>query len=95
MMSFTLKHLERMKRLHQLLLGKRTGTPKECAQKLKISDRTLREDIQIIKEWGGKVCYDRKAFNYHYSNQFDLRISYEITVITPEGARKITGGRII
>ena len=52
MMNFTLKHLERMKRLHQLLLRKRTGTPKDCAQKLKISDRTLREDIQIIKEWG-------------------------------------------
>jgi len=95
MMNFTLKHLERMKRLHQLLLRKRTGTPKDCAQKLKISDRTLREDIQIIKEWGGKMCYDRKAFSYHYANQFGLRVSYEITIITPEGARRITRGRLI
>jgi transcriptional antiterminator len=47
-MNLTLEHIERIKRLHKLLLNKHTRPPKECAQKLKISDRTLREDLQII-----------------------------------------------
>jgi len=93
-MTHTLKHLERLKRLHKLLLNKQTGSPKECAYKLNISERTLREDLQIIKEWGGEVCYDRKAFTYYYCNVFDLRIGFEITAITPNEERKISGGRI-
>ena len=47
-MKLTLEHIDRLKHLHKLLLLRQTGTPKECAQKLKISDRTLREDLQII-----------------------------------------------
>ena len=93
-MNPTLEHIEWIKRLHKLLLNKHTGTPKECAQKLKISDRTLREDLQIIKEWGGDVCYDRKGFTYYYCNAFDLRIGFEITAITPNEELRITGGRL-
>ena len=93
-MKLTLEHIDRLKHLHKLLLHRQTGTPKECAQKLKISDRTLREDLQIIKEWGGEVCYDRKGFSYYYCNAFDLRIGYEITAITSDEERKIIGGRL-
>ena len=93
-MTITLTHLERLKRLHKLLLEGQTGNPKELAKRLSISPRTLREDLQVIKEWGGDLDYNRKCKTYHYRNDFDLKINVEITVMETEEKRKIYGGRI-
>lgn len=91
-MKLTVSHLERLKRLHQLLLLGQTGSPEACAKTLNISPRTLRGDLQILKDWGGQVAYDRKHTTYFYTNCFDLQISIEIKIVGEEDERKIYGG---
>lgn len=91
-MSITLAHLERLKRIHDFLLNENTGNPTHFAKRLSISVRTLREDLNIIKEWGGKVGYNRKGQSYYYQNQFDLHIHFEVVVLCADEQRKIYGG---
>ena len=91
-MSLTLAHLERLQQLHEFLLGRKTGPPKSCAERFSISPRTLREDLQIIREWGGKVGYNRKDQTYYYLEEFDLYIHIEVVALSAAKQRKIYGG---
>ena len=94
-MSITLAHLERLKRTRKIygfLQKGNTGNPAEFAKRLSISVRTLREDLNIIKEWGGKVGYNRKDQTYYYQEQFDVHIHFEVVVLCAAEQRKIYGG---
>ena len=92
-MSLTLKHLTRLRSLHQRIKTAQTGTPIELAKSMHISERTLREDLKLIKNWGGKICYDRKSGTYYYCSDFELKINFEVTAITAEEKRIIFGER--
>ena len=91
-MSITLAHLERLKRTHGFLQNGNTGNPTEFAKRLSISVRTLREDLNILKEWGGKVGYNRKDQTYYYQEQFDVHIHVEVVVLCAAEQSKIYGG---
>ena len=91
-MSITLAHLERLKCIHSFLQKGNTGNPVEFAKRLSISVRTLREDLNILKEWGGKVGYNRKDRTYYYQEQFDVHIHVEVVVLCAAEQRKIYGG---
>ncbi len=91
-MTLTLKHLTRIKTLHQRIKIAQTGTPDQLSKSLRISKRTLREDLELIRNWGGLVCYDRKDETYYYCSDFDLKIGFEVIAITPAEQRIIYGG---
>ena len=91
-MSITLAHLERLKRIHDFVKNENTGNPTDFAKLLFISVRTLQEDLNILKEWGGKVEYNRKNQTYYYLDQFDLYIHFEVVVLSAAEQRKIYGG---
>ena len=91
-MTLTLKHLTRLKRLHQRIRIAQTGAPSQLAKSLHISQRTLREDLDLIKNWGGEICYDRKNTTYYYCSEFDLKIAFEVIAISAGEQRIIYGG---
>lgn len=91
-MTLTLNHLTRLKSLHQRIKSAQTGTPGQLAKSLHISQRTLREDLELVKHWGGEVCYDRKNTTYHYCNDFDLKINFDVIAITEGQQQHIYGG---
>jgi transcriptional antiterminator len=91
-MTLTLKHLTRLKSLHQIIKSAQTGTPAQLAKSLHISQRTLREDLELVKHWGGEICYDRKNTTYYYCNDFDLKISFDVIAITEGQQQHIYGG---
>ena len=41
-----------------------TGTPREVAQKLHVSDKTVRRMVNILRESGIPIKYCRKSRNY-------------------------------
>ncbi|WP_315821834.1 helix-turn-helix domain-containing protein [Paraflavitalea speifideaquila] len=66
-----------MKRLDALIAAKRTGTPKQLAEKLGLSERTVRNYITTLKELGAPIHYDRKRQSYYYIEDGHFRFTFE------------------
>jgi transcriptional antiterminator len=62
-----------IKRLHNLLITERSGTPKELAAKLEISERTVYNYISYMKtEMNAPITYDHQKGNYFYKRSCEL-----------------------
>lgn len=62
-----------IKRLHTLLLSERTGTPKELASKLGLSERSVYNYISFMKsEMNAPIIYDNQKGNYFYVRACEL-----------------------
>ncbi|KYG83566.1 hypothetical protein [Roseivirga echinicomitans] len=68
------KQIERIERLHNLIRLKATGTPKECAEKLEISERQLYRLLDLMKELGAPVYYEvyYRAYCYEYEVEWSF-----------------------
>lgn len=93
-MTYSLKHFQRLERLHLCLKAEQTGTAKEIAQLLGISQRTLRYDLGILKDWGAELCYDRKRKTYRYCDPFELSMHFEVRVLIGDEMTKVIGGQL-
>ena len=80
------KQAERINKAHQLILEERTGTPKEFAEKLKISRSQLYNLIDNLKEYQAPIKYSKKSNNFYYSKLFHLELKYTLTVIIDENS---------
>jgi predicted DNA-binding transcriptional regulator YafY len=69
--------ISRLKRLDVLIAAKRTGTPKQLAEKLGLSERTVRNYITTLKELGAPIHYDRKRQSYYYMEDGHFRFAFE------------------
>ncbi len=72
------KYLLRIEQLDQLIRLKSTGTPKQLAKKLGISESAwfkLREEL--ITEFGFPIAYSRRAKTYYYKDP-DFKFSEHI-----------------
>ena len=87
-----IKYLERLKRINEIIKSKSSGTPKEFAKKLRISEGHLYCCINEMKEMGVPVDYDRNLHYYYYTKEFDLKVSYSIQLISEEECKQICGG---
>ena len=86
-MSF-LQQLERLKRVEKLIQLQATGTPKQFAKKLGVSENTLYEDLNILKEMGGDIAYSRSLLSYCFKSNTRLQIGF-----TQVELQNINGGR--
>ncbi|MGB1449152.1 MAG: HTH domain-containing protein [Flavobacteriaceae bacterium] len=93
-MTYSLKHFQRLERLHLCLKAEQTGTATEIAQLLGISQRTLRYDLGILKDWGAELCYDRKRKTYRYCDPFELSVHLEVRVLMDDEMTRIIGGQL-
>ncbi|WP_288368917.1 hypothetical protein [uncultured Roseivirga sp.] len=69
-----LKKIQKIERLHQLLKLKATGSPKQCARKLEISERQLYYTIELMKELGAPIFFDLSLGSYCY--EYETEWSY-------------------
>ena len=53
----TLKQLERLQKIHSLILRENTGTPSELATKIHVSERELYRLLEYLKEIGAGDSY--------------------------------------
>jgi predicted DNA-binding transcriptional regulator YafY len=65
-----LKQIERIERLHSLIRLKATGSPNECALKLQISERQLYNTLDLMRQLGAPIYFDRT--NYAYCYEYDV-----------------------
>ena len=68
------KHLERLRRMHQLIKFKRTGTPEVFAEKLGLSQSLLYRLLSEMKALGAPVhfCHSRQSYVYYEPVELQL-----------------------
>ena len=87
-----LKTLERLQQLHNLITSENTGTPKDLANLMLISERRVHHLIEELKEINAPISYSRKNKTYCYEENFDLKITISVTVMNKNEVTQIFGG---
>lgn len=73
------KYLHRIERIDQFIRLKATGTPKDLASKLNISESVLYETLATMKKHGAPIYYDRCLGSYCYEEpcMFEFRFNID------------------
>tara|TARA_R110000868_G_scaffold172128_1_gene407943 strand:- start:2781 stop:3116 length:336 start_codon:yes stop_codon:yes gene_type:complete len=87
-----LKTLERLQQLHQRILQENTGTPKELAGYMNISERSLYKLMDYLKDLKASVCYNRVHNTYYYCDDFELQVSISVTALSKNEIIHVYGG---
>lgn len=61
-----------------------TGSPNQFAKKLQISRSTIMEYIDILKDMGAPVAYDKFRNSYYYLYRCKLKIGFESKMLNEE-----------
>lgn len=88
----TIKSLERLQQLHSLIVKERTGSPKDLARHMNVSERLVYLLIEYLKDYNADIRYDRSRQTYYYSDDFQLDIQISVSVISNNERTEIFGG---
>lgn len=72
------EQLFQLERVHNLIRLKATGTPKSFAQRLEVSERSLKRLIQQLRVLGFPVGYDSHKQTYYYKK--DVKLFFEVLI---------------
>lgn len=74
------KTIQRLRKIDDLISRKNTGTPLELSKKLKVSERCVRNYVNILKDLGAPISYSRKNCTYFYKEEgcFSFRFTKAI-----------------
>lgn len=75
-------YIERINKIHYLLVSANTGTPAQLAKKLNISERRLYEIIEDLKNDKVPILYSRKMKTYYYGRPFEISARLIIKELT-------------
>lgn len=76
-----LKYVDRLSRMHGLIMREATGPPEEFAERLNLSLSMLMLELQDMKELGASIAYCHKRRSYYYTKPFALVIGRESAAI--------------
>jgi len=91
----TIKNLERLQRLHQLIEQEVTGSPKELANRMRISERLVYNLIEQFKEYNANICYDRRRRTYYYCDDFQFKVNISVLIINNDLQTEVFEGTYI
>jgi len=84
--------LERVKKINRMIKSANTGSPKEFAGELGISESHFYRYIEELQEMGIPIQYSRARKTYYYENNAELSLSYSLKIISEYGTKEIIGG---
>ena len=88
----SLKHLEKIHRIHLFIKNENTGNPKDLAKKLNTSNRNIYCLLDKLKAYGAKINYSRKGETYYYEEDFDIKVAIKVVVMQNGEAKELYGG---
>jgi predicted DNA-binding transcriptional regulator YafY len=69
-------YLDRLQTIDHLIRIKGTGTPKQLAQRLCISERTLYEILALMKDKGAPIKYCKTRQSYYYQTDGEFAVKF-------------------
>jgi len=74
-MEKQIKAVERLYRIHELISKEHTETPDKFAKRLQLSRAHLYRIINILKDYGFPIMYDRNRQTFYYSESFKITVA--------------------
>lgn len=71
------KYLNRFTTIHHKIRTRSTGTPKQLAAELHISESRLLDNLADLKAMGAPIEYDSTSKTYFYSHEVNFDIKFE------------------
>ena len=87
-----MKNIERLQKMHELIIQTKTGTPNEFASKLNIRSSQLYNILEEMKSKGFPIVYSRILRSYTYNEACELRVKYSVELLKGPEIIKIIGG---
>ena len=84
--------LQRIQKINRMIKSAQTGSPKEFAGELGISESHFYRYIDELQEMGVPIQYSRARKTYFYENNTELSLTYSLKLISDQGAKEIIGG---
>ncbi len=72
-----IKFINRLKTIDQLINLQATGSPKQLAEKLEITERQVYNYLDNLKELGAEIKFDKHKSSYTYKVDIELVIAYK------------------
>ena len=88
----TFKQLERVRKAHKLIKQGNTGSPRDFARKLHISERELYRILEYLKEMDAQITFSRNANTYYYTDDFDLIVKISVQTLVNDELVTIYAG---
>ena len=70
-------NIERIEKMHSMILTKRTGSPDDFARKLGLSRSMMYYWIKDLKELGAPIAYCRSRNSFTYIYPVDFIVKFE------------------
>lgn len=87
------KYVNRLRQINQLIRQQRTGSPKQLAETLGISERQVYNSVDYLRDKEVPISYCRIRKTYYYSESVDLRISFSLVNLSTQETKEIDGGK--
>ena len=71
-----IKYFNRLQSLDHLVSIKGTGSPKELAKPLNISERSIYEYIELLRELGAPIRYSKLRRSYYYEDDGGINLRF-------------------
>lgn len=88
----SIKNIEKLKRMHNLICQECTGSPSELADRLTISDRTVYYLLEQLRDYEAQIGYDRSRKTYFYKEDFILEVNFSICIGSQDQVMEILDG---
>lgn len=88
----SIKNIEKLKRMHNLICQECTGSPSELADRLTISDRTVYYLLEQLRDYEAQIGYDRSRKTYFYKEDFVLEVNFSICIGSQDQVMEILDG---
>lgn len=75
-MGQLIKQIALLERMDQLIRLKATGSPKQLANRLQVSEATVFRTINAMKELGAPITYELSRQTYAYTQQTTFRCGF-------------------
>ena len=85
-----MEQLNQLDRLDALIRRKATGRPKDLAERLAVSERTIYNLLEILRLLGAEIDFCRARGSYYYQNEIKFRFDL---VVRGSEEKKMRGGK--
>ncbi|MDP2061131.1 MAG: helix-turn-helix domain-containing protein [Flavobacteriaceae bacterium] len=89
----SIRQIERLRKIHELIKMGKTGCPSQFARKLGVSESQLYNILERLKTFGFPIGYSRKLQSYFYEDDCDLEVHFSVKLLTSGENIKILGGQ--
>lgn len=86
------KQIALLERVDQLIRLKATGSPKQLAERLQVSEATVFRIIETMKEMNAPVCYNIASQSYSYTETAKFTCGFFVQELDADEERNLSGG---